>query len=397
MAQTQVFIAGAARTPIGSFQGALARVTAPQLGAVAVRAALAQSGAAPELVDEVFLGNVLSAGLGQAPARQAALYAGLPARAPATTVSKVCGSGMQAVLLAARSIVCGDNQLVVAGGMESMSNAPYLLGKARAGYRMGHGQLLDSMICDGLWDPYDDVHMGIVGERCAREFGFDRAAQDEYARESYLRARHAQSTGAFARELAPVSVSSAGRATRVEVDEEPGRIDLTRMAALSPAFEDEGTITPANASKISDGAAALVLASEQALRDHNLTPLARLVSYGGCAQAPDRFPTAPVAATRAALARAQLGPADIDLFEINEAFAVVTLACMRELALPRERVNVLGGAVALGHPIGATGARILTTLVQARRWPPCSSASDARGSGGARLKLGGARAHTSRV
>jgi acetyl-CoA C-acetyltransferase len=365
MAQTQVFIVGAARTPIGSFQGALARVTAPRLGAVAIRAALAQSGAAAELVDEVFMGNVLSAGLGQAPARQAALYAGLPERAPATTVSKVCGSGMQAVLLGARSVSCGDNQLVVAGGMESMSNAPYLLGKARGGYRLGHGELIDSLICDGLWDPYNDIHMGIGGERCAREFGFDRAAQDEYARESYLRARHAQSTGAFARELAPVFVSSGRRETRVELDEEPGRTDLSRMAALAPAFEDDGTITPGNASKINDGAAALVLASELALREHGLTPLARLVSYGGCAQAPDRFSTAPVGATRAALARAKLEPGDIDLFEINEAFAVVAMACMRELALPKERVNVLGGAVALGHPIGATGARILTTLVHA--------------------------------
>jgi acetyl-CoA C-acetyltransferase len=365
MAQMQVFIVGAARTPIGAFQGALARVSAPRLGAVAIRAALAQSGAAAELVDEVFMGNVLSAGLGQAPARQAALYAGLPERAPATSVSKVCGSGMQAVLLGARSVLCGDNQLVVAGGMESMSNAPYLLSKARGGYRMGHGELIDSMICDGLWDPYNDFHMGLGGERCAREFGFDRAAQDEYARESYLRARHAQSTGAFARELAPVSVVSGRRETRVELDEEPGRTDLSRMGALAPVFEDDGTITPGNASKISDGAAALVLASEQALREHGLTPLARLVSYGGCAQAPDRFPTAPVGATRAALARAKLEPGDIDLFEINEAFAVVTMACMRELALPKERVNVLGGAVALGHPIGATGARILTTLVHA--------------------------------
>jgi acetyl-CoA C-acetyltransferase len=365
MAQTQVFIVGAARTPIGAFQGALARVTAPRLGAVAIRAALAQSGAAAELVDEVFMGNVLSAGLGQAPARQAALYAGLPERAPATSVSKVCGSGMQAVLLGARSLLCGDNQLVVAGGMESMSNAPYLLGKARGGYRMGHGELIDSMICDGLWDPYNDFHMGIGGERCAREFGIERAAQDEYARESYLRARHAQGTGAFARELAPVSVISGGRETRVELDEEPGRTDLSRMAGLAPVFEDDGTITPGNASKINDGAAALVLASEQALREHGLTPLARLVSYGGCAQAPDRFPTAPVGATRAALTRAKLELGDIDLFEINEAFAVVTMACMRELALPKERVNVLGGAVALGHPIGATGARILTTLVHA--------------------------------
>jgi acetyl-CoA C-acetyltransferase len=365
MSQTQVFIVGAARTPIGAFQGALARVTAPRLGAVAIRAALAQSAVAAELVDEVFMGNVLSAGLGQAPARQAALYAGLPERAPATTIGKVCGSGLSAVLLAARSVLCGDNRIVVAGGMESMSNAPYLLSKARGGYRMGHGALIDSMICDGLWDPYGDVHMGIVGERCAREFGFDRAAQDEYARESYLRARHAQSSGAFARELAPVALSAGGRELRVELDEEPGRTDLSRMPQLAPVFEEGGTITAANASKINDGAAVLVLASAEAVREHGLSPLARLVSYGGCAQAPERFPTAPVGATHAALARAKLALGDIDLFELNEAFAVAALACMRELELPRERVNVLGGAVALGHPIGATGARILVTLVHA--------------------------------
>jgi acetyl-CoA C-acetyltransferase len=365
MAQPQVFIVSAARTPIGSFQGALARVTAPRLGAVAIQAALAQSSAAADQVDEVFMGNVLSAGLGQAPARQAAIYAGLPERVPATTISKVCGSGLQAVLLAARSVLCGDNQLVVAGGMESMSGAPYLLGKARGGYRMGHGALIDSMIHDGLWDPYNDFHMGMGGERCAREFGFDRAAQDEYARESYMKARHAQSAGAFARELTSVTVTSGGREQHVTQDEEPGRTDLSRMAELVPVFDENGTITPANASKINDGAAALVLASEEAVHKHALSPLARIVSYGGCAQAPDRFATAPVGATRAALARAKLAVGDIDLYEINEAFAVVTLACMRELDVPRERVNVLGGAVALGHPIGASGARILTTLVHA--------------------------------
>jgi acetyl-CoA C-acetyltransferase len=367
MSHSQVFIVAAARTPIGSFQGARARVSAPQLGAVAIRAALEAGHVAPEQVDEVFMGNVLSAGLGQAPARQASIHAGLPVSVPATSIGKVCGSGLQAVLAGARTLLCGDNQLVVAGGMESMSNAPYLLPKARGGYRMGHGALLDSLIVDGLWDPYNDFHMGVGGERCAREFGIDRAAQDEFARESYMKARHAQSTGAFAAELAPVALKQSGRELRVETDEEPNRTDLSRMASLAPVFEPEGSITAANASKINDGAAALVLASGEALRRHGLTPLARIVSYAGCAQAPERFPTAPVGATRAALQRAKLSLADIDLFEINEAFAVVALACMRELELPRERVNVLGGAVALGHPIGASGARILTTLVHALR------------------------------
>jgi acetyl-CoA C-acetyltransferase len=365
MGRPEVFIAAAARTPIGSFQGVLSRVTAPRLGCAAIEAALARAALDAEHVDEVFMGNVLSAGLGQAPARQAAIYAGLPERVPATTVSKVCGSGLQAVLLGARSILCGDNQVVMAGGMESMSNAPYLLPKARAGYRMGHGTLLDGMIVDGLWDPYHDIHMGIGGERCAREFGFDRAAQDEYARESYERARRAQREGAFAAELTPVGVKGGRSEQNVAEDEEPERTDLARMASLQPVFEQGGSITPANASKISDGAAALVLASGEAVRRFGLKPLARIVAYAGHAQQPDRFATAPVFATRAALKRAGLSTSDIDLYEINEAFAVVSMACMRELALDKQRVNVNGGAVALGHPIGASGARILTTLVHA--------------------------------
>lgn len=365
MARPEVFIVAAARTPVGSFQGTLARVVAPRLGSVAIEAALARSRVAAEHVDEVFMGNVLSAGLGQAPARQAAIFAGLPNRVPATTVSKVCGSGLQAVLLGARSILCGDNQVVMAGGMESMSNAPYLLPKARGGYRMGHGELLDGMIHDGLWDPYHNIHMGIGGERCAREFNFDRAAQDEYARESYERARRAQRDGSFAAELTPVLVKSGRSEQRVERDEEPERTDLSRMAALHPVFEEGGSITPANASKINDGAAALVLASGEAVRRFGLKPLARIVSYGGHAQEPDRFATAPVFATQVALKRAGLTPEQIDLYEINEAFAVVAMACMRELALDKARVNVNGGAVALGHPIGASGARILTTLVHA--------------------------------
>jgi acetyl-CoA C-acetyltransferase len=383
--QSEVFIVAAARTPIGSFQGVLSRVSAPQLGAVAIEAALQRAGLDKEQVDEVFMGNVLSAGLGQAPARQAMIYAGLPARVPATTISKVCGSGLQAVLIAARTVACGDNRVVVAGGMESMSNAPYLLPKARAGYRIGHGQLVDSMLQDGLWDPYHDIHMGIGGELCAREFDLSRAAQDTYARESYARARKAQSEGAFERELAPVHVKQAKRAEVVALDEEPGRTDLSRMDALQPVFEAGGTITPANASKINDGASALVLASADAVRTHQLTPLARIVSYGGAAQEPQRFATAPVFATKNALKRAGLSTNDVDLYEINEAFAVVTMACTRELGLDPSRVNVRGGAVALGHPIGASGARILTTLVHAMQ-----ARNDKRGL--ATLCIGGGEA-----
>jgi acetyl-CoA C-acetyltransferase len=365
MGQSEVFIVAAARTPIGSFQGSLASVSAPRLGAVAIQAVVERAAIDKAQIDEVFMGNVLSAGLGQAPARQAAIYAGLPTHIPATTISKVCGSGLASVIHAARSIACGDNQLAVAGGMESMSNAPYLLPKARGGYRMGHGQLVDAMIHDGLWDPYHDLHMGSGGELCAREFDFSRAAQDTYARESYARAREAQSGGAFARELTPVRVSHGKREELVAIDEEPGRTDLSRMDGLKPVFEANGMITPANASKINDGAAALMLASAEAVREHMLKPLARIVSYGGAAQEPQRFATAPVLATRRALDRVGLTPKDVDLYEINEAFAVVSMACTRELGLDPSRVNVRGGAVALGHPIGASGARILTTLLYA--------------------------------
>jgi acetyl-CoA C-acetyltransferase len=365
--QPEVFIVAAARTPIGSFQGALSSVPAPKLGATAIRAALERAQLAPEHVDEVFMGNVLSSGLGQAPARQAAIYAGIPPRTPATTVSKVCGSGLSAVLLGARTLLLGENQLVVVGGMESMSNAPYLLPKARAGYRMGHGQLVDALIHDGLWDPYGQFHMGRGGELCAQKFGFDREAQDAFARESYARAQKAQSSGEFAPELAAVSVASRRGEQRIDTDEEPTRANLERMGELEPAFQENGTITVGNSSKINDGAAALVLASAEAVARLGLSPLAKIVGYGGCAQAPEWFSTAPIGATRAALARAKLTPADIDLYEINEAFAVVALACARELEVPLERVNVRGGAVALGHPIGASGARILTTLVHALR------------------------------
>jgi acetyl-CoA C-acetyltransferase len=364
---TEVFIVGAARTPIGSFQGTLSSVSAPRLGAAAIQGALERAGVKPEQVQETFMGNVLSAGVGQAPARQAAIYAGVPHKTPATTVSKVCGSGLQAVVLGARTILLGENDLVLTGGMESMTNAPYILPKARGGYRMGHGEILDSMMHDGLWDPYGNFPMGNAGDLCAKEYGFDRASQDAYARESYRRAREAQQKGLFAQEIVPVNIESKGTITRVDTDEEPTRANLDKMGSLKPAFSKDGTVTAANASKVNDGAAAVVLASRAAVKQHGLTPLARVVSYGVHAQAPEWFSTAPVGAMKAALARAELAAKDIDLYEINEAFSVVAQVCAKELDVSLERVNVRGGAVALGHPIGASGARILTTLVHALR------------------------------
>jgi acetyl-CoA C-acetyltransferase len=367
MSGREVFIVGAARTPIGSFQGALAEVAAVDLGAVAIRAALEGAGVEAADVGETYMGNVLTAGVGQAPARQAAKRAGIPDRVPATTVGKVCGSGLQSVVFGAKSILLGDAEVVVAGGMESMTNAPYLLPTARGGMRMGHGQALDSMIHDGLWDPYKGWHMGNAGELCAREFAFSREAQDEFAKASYERALAAQEKGEFAGELAPVTVKTRKGDVLVAEDEEPKRGNVAKMASLKPAFDKEGTITAANASKINDGASALVLASGEAVKARGLRPLARVVGYGGHAQAPEWFTTAPVGAIEAALARTGLGTADIDLYEINEAFAVVAMAAITKLGLDHSKVNPRGGAIALGHPIGASGARVLTTLVYALR------------------------------
>jgi len=360
-----VFIVGSARTPIGTFQGALSDVTAPRLGAVAIRAALERAKVAFDLVDETFMGNVLTAGEGQAPARQAAKYAGVPDKTPATTVGKVCGSGLQAVIFGSKSILLGDADIVVAGGMESMTNAPYLLPKARSGYRMGNGEIIDSMMADGLWDPYGNFPMGNAGDLCARELGFSREAQDDYARESYRRALAAQAEGGFTREITPVTVTGRKGDVVVSEDEEPKRGNADKMATLRPAFAKDGTVTAANASKINDGAAAVVLASEEAVKRHGLTPLARITTYGGHAQAPEWFTTAPIGAIEKTLARAGLQAGDIDLYEINEAFAVVAMAAMQKLSLEHAKVNVRGGAVALGHPIGASGARVLVTLLHA--------------------------------
>jgi acetyl-CoA C-acetyltransferase len=359
-----VFIASAARTPIGAFLGTLSPVRAPDLGAAAIRGALARARIAADAVGEVFMGNVLSAGIGQAPARQASIYAGIPNTVPTTTVSKVCGSGMQAVIFGARAVALGDADVVVAGGMESMSNVPYYLDKARGGYRMGDGKVVDGMIYDGLWDPYGNVHMGTCGDKCAAEYGFTRADQDAYAAESFRRALSAQREGQFDAEIEPVSIPSRkGDPEKVKTDEGPAKGDPSRFAALKPAFSKEGTITAANASSINDGASALVLASEKAVAQHGLQPLARIVGYGAAAQAPEWFTTAPAKAIDGTLARLGLRKEDIDLFEINEAFAVVAMVVTKLCGLDPAKVNVRGGAVALGHPIGASGARILTTLL----------------------------------
>jgi acetyl-CoA C-acetyltransferase len=361
----EVFIVGAARTPIGAFQGELAGASAVSLGATAISAALERAGVSAEDLDETYMGNVLSAGVGQAPARQAAKAAGVPDAVPATTVSKVCGSGLMSVVLGTKSILLGDAELAVAGGMESMTNAPYLLPKARGGYRMGNGEIVDSMIHDGLWDPYGNFHMGKAGELCARELDFTREAQDAFAKQSYERALAAQEAGKLADEIAPVTIEGRKGDVTVSEDEEPKRARLDKMAKLRPAFEKEGTITAANASKINDGASALILASGEAVKKHGLTPLARVVGYGGHAQAPEWFTTAPVGAIENVLGRTSLAVSDIDLFEINEAFSCVTMACAKKAEIDLAKTNVHGGAVALGHPIGASGARILTTLLYA--------------------------------
>lgn len=363
-----VYVVSATRTPIGAFAGALSSLRAPELGATAIRAAISRANIAPEQIDEVFMGNVLTAGIGQAPARQAMIYGGIPNTTPATTVGKVCGSGLQAVVFGTKTLLLGDAEIVIAGGMESMSNAPYYLDKARTGYRMGHGQLTDGMIFDGLWDPYNNVHMGNCGDACAKEFNFTREAQDEYAKESFRRALAAQKEGLFDKEICEVSVPQRkGDPLLVKLDEGPSKGDPTKFASLKPAFNKDGTITAANASPINDGASALVLASEEAVKKYNLAPLARIVGYANAAQAPEKFTTAPAVAIENVCKKTGVAKKDIDLFEINEAFAVVAMACAKLTDLDLAKVNVRGGAVALGHPIGSSGARILTTLIHALR------------------------------
>jgi acetyl-CoA C-acetyltransferase len=363
----KVVIASAARTPVGSFQGIFANLPAPRLGAVAIKEALKRAGVQNTEVDEVIMGEVLTAGVGQAPARQAALYAGLSNSTPCMTINKVCGSGLKAVMLAADSIQLGHTKIAVAGGQENMTLAPHLLENARAGYRMGPAPVTDSMIKDGLWDPYNNFHMGSAAELCAKEYHFTREQQDAFAIDSYKKAQAAQASGFFKEEIVPVEITERKGTVVMDKDEEPGNAKFDKMPSLKPAFDKEGTITAANASKINDGAAAVVLMTESAAKSRGVKPLASIVAHATFAQDPKWFTTAPVGAIRAALKKANLKVTDIDLWEINEAFSDVTMAAMKELEIPADRVNVHGGAVAIGHPIGGSGARIFTTLLYAMK------------------------------
>jgi acetyl-CoA C-acetyltransferase len=362
----EIVILGGARTPIGSFQGTLSSLPAPRLGAIAIKCALENSGVSADQIQQVIMGNVLQAGIGQAPARQAGIFAGVPVGAGAVTVNKVCGSGMKAVMYAANDIRCDEYDIAIAGGMESMSNAPYALPQARGGYRMGNGKMIDLMIHDGLWDPYGDKHMGSCAETCVTNYNFTREEQDAYSLESYRRAQDAIKNGSFKREIAVVEIEGKKGKSVVVDDEEPFAAPLDKMTKLKPAFAKEnGTITAANASKINDGAAALVVTSAEFARQNDLKPLARIVAQSTTAHEPEMFTTAPGKAIELVLRRANMTVKDIDLFEINEAFAAVSLAAMKDATIPHDKLNVYGGAVALGHPIGASGARILVTLIHA--------------------------------
>lgn len=362
----EVVIVSAARTAIGGFLGALSSVPAPRLGAQAIKATLEKAKLDPKLVDQVFMGNVLSAGIGQAPARQAMIYAGIPQSAGATTVNKVCGSGMQAVNLARNAILTGESECVIAGGMENMSLAPYLMTDARTGFRMGEKKVLDSMVSDGLWDPYNNFHMGSAAEKCVKEYKFSREEQDRFAKQSFERAQNAIRSGAFKNEITPFPVPQRkGDPVMFDTDEGPGKADFAKMSGLKPAFEKDGTITAANASTINDGAAALLVTSADFAKKHGLTPMAKILSCAVHSQAPEWFTTAPVEAMKKALAKANLKHGDIDLWEVNEAFAVVALAAAKGLEIPEAKLNVNGGGISLGHPIGASGARILVTLLHA--------------------------------
>lgn len=356
-------IASAARTPVGSYGGALSALRAPEMGSIVIKDALKRANISTDDVEKVIMGNVLSAGLGQAPARQAAIFAGLPKSTSCLTINKMCGSGLKAVMLAAQATTLGDAGCVVAGGMESMSNAPYLLDKARFGYRMGDGKLVDSMIKDGLWDVYNDFHMGNAAEMCASECNLSREEQDAYAKLSYERAIAAQKAGHFDAEIVDVTIKGRKGDTVVSSDEEPPRVKFDKIPNLRPVFDKEGTITAANASTINDGASAVVVTSSEFAEKNSLKPMAKIVGYASAAKAPEWFTTAPIDAIQNVMDKTGLSTNDIDLFEINEAFAVVTMAANQQLKLDIEKVNISGGAVAIGHPIGASGARILTTLL----------------------------------
>jgi len=364
--QDPIVIVGMARTPMGGLQGSLSSLTAAQLGAAAIAAAVQRAGVAGEDIDEALMGCVLPAGQGQAPARQAVLGAGLPQSVPSTTVNKMCGSGMKALMLGHDLLLSGNSQVVLAGGMESMSNAPYLLAKARAGFRLGHGEIKDHMFLDGLEDAYQKgTLMGVFAEQCAEHYGFTRAVQDEFAIRSLTRAQEAIRAGRFVSEIAPVTLQGRKGSETVSEDEQPLKANLDKIPQLKPAFKQDGTVTPANASSISDGAAALVLMRASEAERRGLTPLARIVGHSSHAQAPAWFTTAPTVAIEKLLGRIGWHADSVDLYEINEAFAVVTLAAMHDLKLPAEKVNLHGGACALGHPIGASGARIVVTLLAA--------------------------------
>lgn len=356
-------IVAAKRTPIGSFQGALANISAVELGAKVIKNIIETTKLDPNLVDEVIMGNVISTGLGQAPARQAAIFGGLPEKTECLTINKMCGSGMKAVMLANQAITCGDAEIVVAGGMESMSSAPYILPNARNGYRLGNGTILDSLIKDGLWDVYNNIHMGSCAEVCAKDFSMSRKEVDDFAINSYKNALNAIENKKFQNEIVPITIQGKKGSTIVAIDEEPGKVNFDKIPELRPAFEKDGVVTAANASKLNDGASAILLMSEDKAIELGYKPLFEIVSQASYAKAPVYFTTAPADAITKVLAKANLTVSDIDLFEINEAFAVVSIAVNRILKLDESKINVNGGAIALGHPIGASGARILTTLV----------------------------------
>ncbi len=357
----------AARTPVGSFLGSLAQVSAPRLGSIAIKEAVKRAGIEASKIDEVIMGNVLTGGEGQAPARQAMRYAGIPDHVGALTVNKVCGSGVKSVMLADQIIRSGDARVIVAGGMENMSSAPYFLDKARTGYRMGNGNLTDSMIWDGLWDPYNNFHMGNAAELCAKEYHYTREAQDAFAIESYKRSQNAINQGLFKQEIVKVEIQGKKETTAVEQDEEPSKVDFKKIPALKPAFLKDGTITAANASTINDGAGAVIIADEDYAKELGLKPMARIVASAQAAKAPEWFTIAPVDAIKNAVSKAGMTTKDIDLYEINEAFAVVTMVTVDQLSLDYAKVNVRGGAVSIGHPIGASGTRLLVTLLHAMK------------------------------
>ncbi len=366
MNNNDVFIVSGCRTPIGSLTGSISSIPTPRLGATVVTEAMKRAGLQADQIDEVIMGNVLAAGLGQAPARQAALFAGLPQSVECLTINKMCGSGLKSVMLGAQAIKNEDASVVVAGGMESMSNAPYLLDKARTGYRLGHGKVIDSMIIDGLWDVYNDYHMGNAAELCAKDCSIPRDLQDEYAVMSYKRAQTAQQEGWFTKEIIPVEIKGRkGDTTVVDTDEEPNNVKFEKIPQLKPVFQKDGTVTAANASTINDGAAALAIMSGKKVQELSTKPVARIVAQASHAKAPEWFTTAPADVIEKVLKKAGMKKKDIGLFEINEAFAVVSLAVNKIAGLDPEKVNIHGGAVALGHPIGASGARILVTLLHA--------------------------------